>query len=129
MVSKSLVFNVISAVTRGDHFRFGSVFIKKNNQIEILKKKKLKPVQTDQFRFNSVPFFRTKTSSNQFGLVFLVWLGFFRFGSGFFWFFRFHAYKTETEPVGFLKILIGFFWGLVFSVIFYPVFSVFLLTP
>jgi hypothetical protein len=113
---------------------FGSVrfLLKKNNQIEIKKKKKLKPVQTDRFRFNSVPFFRTKTSSNQFGLVFLVWLGFFRFGSGFFWFFRFHAYKTETEPIGFFKILIGligFFYGLVFSVIFYPVFSVFLLTP
>jgi len=49
-------------------------------------------------------------------------------------FFLFQAYKTETEPVGFLKILIGFFHGLVFSVFFSGFFgligfSVFLLTP
>jgi hypothetical protein len=31
------------------------------------------------------------------------------FWLGFFWFFRFQTYKTETEPVGFFKILIGFF--------------------
>jgi hypothetical protein len=49
---------------------------------------------------------------------FSVWV---RFGS-FFWF---QAYKTETEPVGFFKILIGFFHGLVFSVI-YLFFSGFL---
>jgi hypothetical protein len=30
------------------------------------------------------------------------------FGLGTVWFFRFQAYKTETEPVG--KILIGFFF-------------------
>jgi hypothetical protein len=30
-------------------------------------------------------------------------------GLGSILFFRFQAYKTETEPVGFLKILIGFF--------------------
>jgi len=52
---------------------------------------------------------QTETSSNQFGSVFLVWLGFFRFGSfflvwlGFFGldsvrFFWFQAYKTEIEP-------------------------------
>jgi hypothetical protein len=64
--------------SRGDHFRFGSVFIKKSNQTEIFfLKKKPKPVQTGLARF-----FR-------FGLVFLVWLGFFsgfvlfRFGSVF----------------------------------------------
>jgi hypothetical protein len=39
---------------RGDHFRFGSVFIKKSNQTEIKKKKKSKPGQTDRFRFGSV---------------------------------------------------------------------------
>jgi hypothetical protein len=52
-----------------------------------------------------------------FGSIFSVWLGFprfgsvlARFGSVFFWFFvgfgsaRFFAYKTETEPAGFLKI-------------------------
>jgi hypothetical protein len=40
----------------GDHFRFGFVLFlsKKNNQTEIYKKKKPKPVQTDRFRFGSV---------------------------------------------------------------------------
>jgi len=90
---------------RGDHFRFGSVFIKKSNQTEIfffLKKPKpnrnlVKPTgfgpgQTDRFRFGSVRFFREKTSSNRFGSVFWFWLGFFslarffRFGSVFFLF-------------------------------------------
>jgi hypothetical protein len=72
----------------------------------------------------------------------LVWLGFFglarffRFGSvfsGFFVgfgfgsvrFFQFFVY--ETEPAGFFKKLIGligFFFGSVFSVNFFPVFSV-----
>jgi hypothetical protein len=37
----------------GDHFRFGSVFIKKNNQTEIIFLKKPKLVQTDRFRFGS----------------------------------------------------------------------------
>ena len=101
-------------------------------------------------------FFRAKTGSNRFGSVFpvlarffSVWLGFFglaRFWLGFssltrFWlglarffvgfgsvrFFWFFAYKTETEPAGFFKNLIGligFFFGSVFSVILFPVFSV-----
>jgi hypothetical protein len=37
-------------------------------------------------------------------------------------FFQFQAYKTDTKPVGFLNIiigLIGFFYGSVFSVIFF----------
>jgi len=103
-----------------------------------------KPGQTDRFRFGFLgqkPF-----GFSGFGLVFSVWLDFFslaRFFSGFLsvlvwfgsvWFF---AYKTETEPnrqnrnrtepAGFLKNiigLIGFFFGSVFSVIFFPVFSV-----
>jgi len=92
----------------------------------------------------------TKTGSNRFGSVFsfdsvLALFGsvflFFRFGSdfsGFFfvwvWFFRFQAYKTETEPVGFFKILIdliGFFsWFGFFGYCFsgFIGFSVFLLT-
>ena len=70
--------------------RFGSVFIKKSNQTEFFLKKKPKPVQTDRFRLGSVRFFREKTGSNRFGLIFPVWLGlawffgltrFFRFGS------------------------------------------------
>jgi hypothetical protein len=67
-------------VIRGDHFRFDSVFIKKNNQTEFKKNKtEQKLVQTNQFLFGLVRFFRTKTGSNRFGLVFSVWLG---FGSG-----------------------------------------------
>jgi hypothetical protein len=65
---------------RGVHgsVRFGSVFIKKSNQTEFFFLKKPKPVQTDWFRLG---FFRAKTGSNRFGLVFSVWLGFFPFGS------------------------------------------------
>ena len=44
---------VVKRMSRGDHFQFGLIFIKKNNQTEI-KKKKPKPVQTDQFQFGSV---------------------------------------------------------------------------
>jgi antibiotic biosynthesis monooxygenase (ABM) superfamily enzyme len=55
--------------SQGDHFRFGLVFIKKNNQTEIFLFKK------------------TETGSNRFGSVFLVWLGFFPVWLGFFWFF------------------------------------------
>jgi hypothetical protein len=118
-------------------------------------KKKRNRTETGSNRLVSVRFgfFREKTGSNRFGSVFSVWLGFFRFGSvlarffqfdsvlarfgsvffrffvgfgsvRFFWFF---AYKTETEPAGFFKNLIGlisFFFGSVFSVIFFPVFSV-----
>jgi hypothetical protein len=79
----------------------------------------------------SVRFFRTKTSSNRFGLSFfglssvqfcffglsLVQFGFFGLGSV--WFFRFQTYKIETELVSVFKILIGFFHGLVFSVMFF----------
>jgi hypothetical protein len=99
---------------RGDHFRFGSVFIKKSNQTE-----------TGSNQPVSVRFFRAKTGSNRFGSV---WLGFgsvfFRFfvGFGSVRFFRFFAYKTE--PAGFFKNLIGFFFCSVLSVIFFPVFSV-----
>ena len=76
-------------MTRGDHFRFGSVFINKSNQTEIFffeKKTETepKPGQTDRFRFG---FFMAKTGSNRFGSVFSVLARFFRFGSVFFRFF------------------------------------------
>jgi len=72
---------------------------------------------------------------------FQFWLGFFRFGSVFFWFFvgfgsvrffRFFVYKTE--PAGFFKNLIGFFlfgfFGYFFSSFLGLIgFPVFLLTP
>jgi len=74
-------------VGRGDHFRFGSVFIKKNNQTEIffLKKKpnpnrnRVKPTS-----FGSVRFFRAKTGSNRFGSVFSVLARFFSVFARFF---------------------------------------------
>lgn len=46
--------------TRGDHFRFSSVFIYKNNQTEILKKNRNRPVSV---RFGSVQFFMEKTKT------------------------------------------------------------------
>jgi hypothetical protein len=73
-------------MARGDYFRFDLVFIKKNNQIEFFFFKKPKPVQTNRFRFVSVQFFRTKTGSARF---FLVWLGFFGFLPVLAWFFQF----------------------------------------
>jgi len=118
------------------------------SSVWFLSKKITKPVfYWNQFKPIGFGYFRTKTGSNRLGSVFSAWLGFFsgltrvfsvwvRFG--FFdlssvWFFRFQTYKTETEPVGFFKILIGFFQGSVFSVIlFYFIslidFLIFLLT-
>jgi len=71
---------------------------------------------------------------------FSVWLGFFWFfsGLGSVWFFWFQVYKTETESVGFFKILIGLigffsrfgFFGYFFSGFLGLIgFWVFLLTP
>ena len=95
---------------RGDHFRFGLVFIKKSNQTEIFFKKKPKPnrnrVKPTGFGFlGQKP---VQTDLAQFSLFFLVlawffrfWLGLARFFLVFFgsvWFFRFFAYKTEIEP-------------------------------
>jgi hypothetical protein len=97
-----------SIVGRGDHFRFGSVFFKKNNHTEIFLKKKTetgsnrpvsvrfgflgqKPVQTGLARF-----FRFWLGFFGLARFFQVWLGFFGLGSArFSWFF---AYKTKTEP-------------------------------
>jgi hypothetical protein len=67
------------------------------------------------------------------GLV-SVWFGFFRFG---FFIFRFGFSVSglwnwnRTKSNIFLNILIGFFYSLVFSIIFFSLigFSVFLLTP
>jgi hypothetical protein len=88
------------------------LFLKKNRN-------RFKPTGFGSIRFDC---FRTKTGSNWFGSVFLVWLGFFS-GLGSVRVFWFQACKIETEPVSFFKILIGFFHGLVFSTFFF-VFSV-----
>jgi len=124
--------------SRGDYFLFGSVFIKKNNKTEFFFKKtetELKSVQTDRFRF-------------RFGSVFLgqkpVWLSFsvlarfdsvffpvfFGLGSVRFSFFGFRLIKPKPNQTGrffqnFNRFNRFFFHGSVFSVIFFPVFSVF----
>jgi len=118
----------IYILVRSDHFRFGSVFIKKSNQTEFFffeKKNRnrtetgsnrpvsvrfgflgQKPVQTGLARFFRfwLGFLGFGSVFSGFGSVFPVWLGFF---SGFFpvsvrfvsvRFFRFFVYKTETEP-------------------------------
>jgi hypothetical protein len=103
---------------------FGSVwFLSKNkNQIKIFF---LKKTETGSNRPVSVRFFRTKTSSNRFGSVFPVWLGFLQFGSVF-------SSLARFSPVwlGFFLVLARFFrFGSVFSVSvrFGLVFSVFCL--
>jgi hypothetical protein len=79
---------------------------KKSNQTEIKKKKNRNRVKPTGF--GSVRFFRAKTGSNRFGLVFPVWLGFLDFGSVFFGLTRFFQF-------GFVfPVWLGFF--LVFSV-------------
>ena len=89
--------------------------------------------------FGLVRFFRTKTGSNWFDSIFSVWIGFpvwISFSvwlsfSGLTWFFfvwfRFSFFgfrlikpkPNQTEPIGFFKILIGFFHSSIFSVIFF----------
>jgi hypothetical protein len=96
-----------------------------------------KPVQTGLARFSGfcsvfsvwlgffglARFFRFGSVLARFGLVFFPF--FVGFGSvRFFWFF---VYKTETEPAGFFKKLIGligFFFRFGFFGYFFPVFSV-----
>ena len=114
---KNLIFTCLN-INSGDYFWFGLVFIKKNNQIELKKKTKPKP---NRNRFKLTGFGLIFLDKNQFKLV---WLGFFRFFLfGSFRFFWFQAYKTETKPVGFFKILISlisfFFLQFGFSIIFF----------
>ena len=122
---------------RGDHFRFGSVFIKKSNQTEFKKKKtetEPKPGQTDWFRCGSIRFFRAKTDSNRFGSVlarFLLGLarffsGFFGFGSVRFGFFGFLLIKLKPNRTG--RFFQNFNWFNRFFFCFLG-FLVFLLTP
>ena len=72
---------LLTTTIMGDHFRFGSVFIKKSNQTEFFFfEKKRNRTETGSNRPVSVRFgfFREKTGSNRFGSVFP---GFFGFGS------------------------------------------------
>jgi hypothetical protein len=74
---------------RGDHFWFGSVFIKKSNQTEFFFKKTKTEIVSN--RPVSVRFFRTKAGSNRFDLVFLL-VFFVQFG-----FFGFRLIKTKPN--------------------------------
>ena len=129
-----------SRSSRDDHFLFGLIFIKKNNQTELffLKKK----TETGSNRPVSVRFgfFREKTGSNRFDSIFLVLARFFsgflsvsvRFG--FFGFLLIKPKPNRTEPTRFFKNLIGFF-SVRFFLLFFSGFlgligfPVFLLTP
>jgi hypothetical protein len=70
---------------RGDHFRFGSVFIKKSNQTEIFffeKKPKPNRNRVKPAGFGSV-FLGQKPVQTDLARFFRFWLGFFRFSSVF----------------------------------------------
>ena len=97
---------------------FGTVrfLSKKSNQIKKNLRKKPKSVQTGRFRFGSV--FRTKTDSNRFGSVCLVWLGFglvwLGFGSvfsGLTGFFRFGSVLAQLFS-GLARFFFRFFFSL-----------------
>jgi len=75
--------HIYTILTRGDHFRFGLVFIKKITKSNFFFKNRNR-TETGSNRPVSVRFFRTKTGSNWFGSVFLVWLDFGRFDLVFF---------------------------------------------
>ena len=81
---------------------FGSVWFlsKKSNQTEFFFLKKLKPVQTDRFRFDFLGKKQVQTGLTRFFQFGSVFSGFARFfsGLGSVRFFRFQAYKTKTEP-------------------------------
>ena len=77
-------------LARDDHFRFGSVFIKKSNQTEFFfEKKNRNRTETGSNQPVSVRFGFLGKKLVQTGLArfFSVWLGFFGFGSVFFRFF------------------------------------------
>jgi hypothetical protein len=106
LILKHPTKKITNTLNMGDYFRFSSVFIKKNNQIEFFFKKKPKPGQTYRFRFGFLGQKLVQTSLAQFSgfLGFSsVFFGLARFGS----IFPVFTYKTETEPAGFFKILIG----------------------
>ena len=88
--------------SKGDYFRFGSVFIKKNNQTEFF----LKKTETGSNRPVSVRFLGKKPVQTGLARFFWFWLGFLgffpvlaRFFLVFFGFgsVRFFTYKTEIE--------------------------------
>jgi len=132
----SLTLSLVTS--RDDYFLFGSVFIKKNNQIEFKKKPKPNRNRFTPTGFGLVRFFWTKTGSNRFDSVFSVWLSFcsvfsglarfFLFGSVFFvrfGFFGFRLIKPKSNRTGrlFQNFNRFFFHGSVFSIIFFNFFN------
>ena len=119
-------FHLLISSSRSDYFRFGSVFIKKNNQTDFFFKK----TETGSNRSLSVRFGFLEQKLVQTGLA-----RFFSDFARFFWilvrfgFFGFRLVKPKpkrTEPVDFFKILIGligFFSRLSFFCFFF-IFSV-----
>jgi len=111
------------AMSRGDHFRFGSVFIKKSNQTKKKNflKKKPKPGQTDRFWFGSVFYGKNRFKP--------VWLGFSGFGSVFSVFSSFASGFSGLARFGlvfsgFLSVSVRFgFFGFLFIKPNRPVFS------
>jgi hypothetical protein len=89
-------------ITRSTWFSIWFGFYQKKITKLILKKTK-----TGSNRPVSVWFFRIKLVQTGLARFFPVFFVFVRF-------FRFQTYKTETELVGYFKILIGFFHGLIF---------------
>jgi len=87
-----------STRSRGCHFWFGLIFIKKVTKPNLKKTETVsnRPVLVQFGFFGQKPVW----------LGFFSWFGFFRFGFDSVQFFWFSAYKTETEPVSFFKILI-----------------------
>ena len=106
---------------------------KKSNQIEFFFQKKSKPNRNwfkptgfGSIRFGFLGKKPVQTGLARFFRFFPVWLGFFQFRFGFFGFRLIN--RNWTNPARFFKILIGligFFHSSVFSIIFFPVFSVF----
>jgi len=99
---------------------FGSVqfLSKKSNQIGFFFK--------NQNRFKSIGFGSVILEQKPVQTGFSGLARFFS-GLGLVRFFRFQTYKTKTEPVGFVKILIGlidFFYGSVFLVIYFLIFPI-----
>ena len=114
------------AMSRGDHFRFGSVFIKKSNQTK--KKKFEKKPETGSNRPVLVRFGFLWQKPVQTGLArfFRFWLGFLGFFQFCLGFFRFGSVLARFGLVfsGFLSVSVRFgFFGFLFIKPNRPVFS------
>jgi hypothetical protein len=92
---------------KGDHFRFGSVFIKKSNQTEILFLKKKTESGSNRPVLVRFGFFRAKTGSNWFSSVFPVLARFSRFWLGFSGLARFWLGLAQFFS-GFLSVSVQF---------------------